>query len=668
MPREGQRRTRPWAALRGATAEANAIADLLRTWLDERDLSLADVVSGLSPEHFVSGKVPSRSTVAERLAGVGVKPDFVQAIADICSSNEAERERRMEQVRAVREQVLPEGPGQPPAHAGMAADLVVVQKRSLEISDKLLRALERAQELERERHDANHMVLLLLTMVDKLQRDITALTRERDRIRDSVQQQPSLDSVRARLVRSEQQRTTAEAELERARAERHKADRLAEEASEQVRILTEELDRLRGHSEAEGPFDRVPAPAAPPDELYEATAADIDQALAKAARHLDDKSAHLDRLADELHLDNLPDNRLNTEDALDILPGGDVSDQARRLAPADVLDGMRRLHREGVRPKYHNRILVRATRTLTLDEFFEAVDLLRASGLEEEATELVGLAGTLKSPPEVAALIDALRQLDRPADTYKILESVSYGRPSTDVTATVSQLRDNGNGADAYQLLAAVGRQRPVAMIPGLMHRSSPGDNDWILEAAKRDRSFSEIRELVDELRRAGLPGEADQLSDSYLEDGSILRNGERTESGILPMAEQPHHAHLFEDGDDDSDNAGFRTYQIMQHGQTYEWGSGSFGVSPLVRPYAMTGGLSRPRIEMSLESMLVAADGVNPLGLLSEHATIFRLCHSPISVASISQMAGIPEGISRIIVAELVAAKILILISDARD
>ncbi|WP_148085239.1 hypothetical protein, partial [Streptomyces sp. 2132.2] len=146
----------------------------MRTWLDERDLLLVDVVSALRPEHFISGKVPSKSTVAVRLAGVGLNPDFIEAIADVCSKDEAERKHRMKQVHALRQKATQDGPdrGAGTAEVGLAAELVVVQKRSLDVSDKLLRALERVQELERERNDANHMVLLLLAMVDKLQRDI----------------------------------------------------------------------------------------------------------------------------------------------------------------------------------------------------------------------------------------------------------------------------------------------------------------------------------------------------------------------------------------------------------------------------------------------------------------------------------------------------------------
>src|ERR1043165_7125173 len=102
---KGRRRTRPWSDLRGPTQQANDIAALLRTWLDEADMRVNDVLALLKPEHFVSGRVPSRSTVSERLAGVGVKQDFIEAIADVCSHDAAGRERLMGQVVAL--QVTP---------------------------------------------------------------------------------------------------------------------------------------------------------------------------------------------------------------------------------------------------------------------------------------------------------------------------------------------------------------------------------------------------------------------------------------------------------------------------------------------------------------------------------------------------------------------------------
>ncbi|MFF8975103.1 hypothetical protein [Streptomyces sp. NPDC014995] len=77
--------------------------------------------------------------------------------------------------------------------------------------------MERQQQLERERNDANQMVLILLAMLDKLQHDITTLNRESERLRVSNPAEQNVKQVYERLARSEQQRDTAEAELARAK-------------------------------------------------------------------------------------------------------------------------------------------------------------------------------------------------------------------------------------------------------------------------------------------------------------------------------------------------------------------------------------------------------------------------------------------------------------------
>ncbi|HEY1155605.1 MAG TPA: hypothetical protein VGE95_04850, partial [Arthrobacter sp.] len=92
------RRTKQWGPLKGPTKQANATAALLRSWLDNARLRIDDVVPLLTPEHFSDGRVPGRSTISERLAGVRLEEDFVQAIADVCSADDA----------ALREQLLQE--------------------------------------------------------------------------------------------------------------------------------------------------------------------------------------------------------------------------------------------------------------------------------------------------------------------------------------------------------------------------------------------------------------------------------------------------------------------------------------------------------------------------------------------------------------------------------
>ncbi|MGW4898486.1 DUF742 domain-containing protein [Kitasatospora sp. NPDC004240] len=78
----------------------------------------------------------------------------------------------------------------------------------------------------------------------------------------------------------------------------------------------------------------------------------------------------------------------------------------------------------------------------------------------------------------------------------------------------------------------------------------------------------------------------------------------------------------------------------------------------PLIRPFAMTGGRTRPRYELALEA-LVSAD-VDPqrlATLLPEHQRICTLCTEVKSVAEVSALLSIPLGVARILVADLAEA-----------
>ncbi|GGO93923.1 DUF742 domain-containing protein [Wenjunlia tyrosinilytica] len=78
----------------------------------------------------------------------------------------------------------------------------------------------------------------------------------------------------------------------------------------------------------------------------------------------------------------------------------------------------------------------------------------------------------------------------------------------------------------------------------------------------------------------------------------------------------------------------------------------------PLVRPYAMTGGRTRPRYQLAIEALIsTTADPSRTAGLLPEHQRICHLCREIKSVAEISALLTIPLGVARILVADLAEA-----------
>ena len=78
----------------------------------------------------------------------------------------------------------------------------------------------------------------------------------------------------------------------------------------------------------------------------------------------------------------------------------------------------------------------------------------------------------------------------------------------------------------------------------------------------------------------------------------------------------------------------------------------------PLVRPYAMTGGRTRPRYQLAIEALVhTTADPSTLHGQLPEQQRICRLCYEIKSVAEISALLTIPLGVARILVADLAEA-----------
>ncbi|MCC9307006.1 DUF742 domain-containing protein [Kitasatospora acidiphila] len=85
--------------------------------------------------------------------------------------------------------------------------------------------------------------------------------------------------------------------------------------------------------------------------------------------------------------------------------------------------------------------------------------------------------------------------------------------------------------------------------------------------------------------------------------------------------------------------------------------GNGGYEQQPLVRPYAMTGGRTRPRYQLALEALVSTTGTARTGGLLPEHQRIVQLCQEVKSVAEISALAGVPLGVARILVADLAEA-----------
>jgi Protein of unknown function (DUF742) len=77
----------------------------------------------------------------------------------------------------------------------------------------------------------------------------------------------------------------------------------------------------------------------------------------------------------------------------------------------------------------------------------------------------------------------------------------------------------------------------------------------------------------------------------------------------------------------------------------------------PVVRPYALTRGRTRPTGEaLDLIALVTAVRGVevNPIGLDPEHLALLRMCRLPTSVADLAADLDLPVGVVQILLADL--------------
>ncbi|MEU2900085.1 DUF742 domain-containing protein [Streptomyces sp. NPDC088106] len=100
------------------------------------------------------------------------------------------------------------------------------------------------------------------------------------------------------------------------------------------------------------------------------------------------------------------------------------------------------------------------------------------------------------------------------------------------------------------------------------------------------------------------------------------------------------------------------RIQPVQPQHRTPEQSPAGAAHNPLVRPYAMTGGRTRPRYQLAIEALVhTTAQPHQMQGQLPEHQRICNLCREIKSVAEISALLTIPLGVARILVADLAEA-----------
>jgi hypothetical protein len=77
-------------------------------------------------------------------------------------------------------------------------------------------------------------------------------------------------------------------------------------------------------------------------------------------------------------------------------------------------------------------------------------------------------------------------------------------------------------------------------------------------------------------------------------------------------------------------------------------------GVAP-VRPYVLTRGRTRPPVDLPLEALLTV--GPATARAVGAAEALVQLCRVPRSVAEVAALAGLPLGVTRVLVGDLAAA-----------
>jgi hypothetical protein len=76
----------------------------------------------------------------------------------------------------------------------------------------------------------------------------------------------------------------------------------------------------------------------------------------------------------------------------------------------------------------------------------------------------------------------------------------------------------------------------------------------------------------------------------------------------------------------------------------------------PLVRPYVITGGRTRPEHEFAIEALTLTTDKGRALagGLVGEQAAICRMCEAARSIAEVSALLNVPLGVARVLIDDM--------------
>ncbi|TQE35988.1 hypothetical protein Sipo8835_11420, partial [Streptomyces ipomoeae] len=299
---------RPWGPPKGASAEANVLVQMIRSWIDEAGLSVRDVHSRLTPEHFADGRVADLRRLRIHLSGENLTWDVVEALADVCFPDEPAQQAlgRVREARALwdKAQNAPTLVGIDGQVVVSPRELIEEKERTIQVYKDLVRARQAYEASEQGRQQALRIASMLFLVLGQAQAKVAELSRRIDVLSGvSVHSPDPMRALRPQLERARGQEARLSAQLERAVRQRDEAQRIADLAARRVQMLEAYLLDIGRQPLASdvGDLPAIPADAIAHEVSGEDSALDqIDEILARTDDALDREQEAVRDAADDL--------------------------------------------------------------------------------------------------------------------------------------------------------------------------------------------------------------------------------------------------------------------------------------------------------------------------------------------------------------------------------
>ena len=169
----GKRPGQPWSPPKGPCEEINDLVGIIRDWLDGAGISVRGLHAALTKDHFSDETVPDERKLRERLAGVGLTWDTVEAVADVCFADESQAMtgRRLERPKALWKaaEERPTVVGADGEPAVPARELLQAQERAIGALEELNRVRKAYEASERARNQSLQMATVLVALLGQAQ-------------------------------------------------------------------------------------------------------------------------------------------------------------------------------------------------------------------------------------------------------------------------------------------------------------------------------------------------------------------------------------------------------------------------------------------------------------------------------------------------------------------